>query len=692
MADNYIVKDTKKLIASDDQFSFRNEMNKEVQRVRNSIMSDGEVSILGTGNYIANSVKKTIISGSNNFVSSDANITGNDNKIDSNALIIGDRNIVSSQASKSIIIGNDITATQSNTSYLQNLVIPNGGTLNGNSYIGVKSYIWRLDFSLGVATYTLIYTNDLSKNIFSYSYVINVGGWYQDRYEFKINCNNAIFNERTVVKATLRNARTMYESDTVAIDPVPLPPIDIPFQAQTIGDSEVMIGCYSAFVMPVYESLGATQSVLKVLGLYDMSIDIQIDVYDPSPVVPILLYFDTVVGDPSTIPGFTYSLDSSSFIISEPTTLLELDIYTGYAPNNIINTVELQIDNIVNQSNTYISSSDIDITYNNDAGTGTYKWYINTNELYSATYSLKINDVMFNGSLNIISGPTGPTGPTGGTGSGIDYIPGEGGMFDITTGRVLFGGGDTTYAYTNDVANLDFYSPYMSSLGTADLTILTNTEIENIWVQMNYIGMPFTVVIKRDNINYLTYNSDGTEPDINNVWIQIPAPINFYKGVWSFFVTEYASLTTDSSIVLGLSKDGSDPYWSNYNAFDFYNYVSLQVDFLTKSTDAGNILNLTTDTATSLGFTTTTNEIKIFTTALNYSIEVYINGGPFQVFTGLSGDTVNIITNGTGDFTYFVLGEVGMTFTAELDFGFTAGPPPQLVSVIGYNLDGQTLV
>jgi hypothetical protein len=119
--------------------------------------------------------------------------------------------------------------------------------------------------------------------------------------------------------------------------------------------------------------------------------------------------------------------------------------------------------------------------------------------------------------------------------------------------------------------------------------------------------------------------------------------------------------------------------------------VSLQVDFLTKTTDPGNILNLTTDTCSSAGFTTTTNILTINTISTNYTVEVYKDGILYQTFNSLSGNSVNTITNASGSFTYFVIGEIGMFFTSQINFSFISAPPPQTNSVTGYNITGQTI-
>jgi len=118
--------------------------------------------------------------------------------------------------------------------------------------------------------------------------------------------------------------------------------------------------------------------------------------------------------------------------------------------------------------------------------------------------------------------------------------------------------------------------------------------------------------------------------------------------------------------------------------------ATIQVDFLTKSGDLSNLLNLTTDVCTSNGDNTITNELTINTSSTNYSVEVYRNSILYQTFNSLSGNSVNIITNTIGDFTYYITGNIGMTFTSQIDFAiFTV--IPVFGTVTGFNTTGQTI-
>ena len=483
MAENYIVKDSNKLIASDDQFSFRNEMNKDLQRIKNSIMTDGDISILGSGNYISNSVQKTIVAGSGNIVSGNANITGDNNVVSSNALIIGDRNNVTSDAIKTIVIGNDIIASKPNTIYLNNLIIPNGGTFNGNSIISYKTYLFRVYgrvYDTGwtePSSYKLIYTNDLAPRTFSFSTsTISNPNNFRGQHTFSIECSETIFTDRTTISGNVVNA---FYKLTIPGSAVYLTP-SISIKAQS---TNIITLTTDQFIPGSLISGADSDSV----GLCYIEADLEVKVYDPTPVEPVKLSFTQSSGSFATYSGVTYSEYTDSFIFTEMPSDLILGIAKMQNTTNENNEMVLYIDQVEHRRDTFNSSADfVTIYYSVDPElTGSYEWKLESNPLYIADFDLNINN------------------------------------------------------------------------------------------EVNYLG------------------SNG----------------------------EVSATAT------------------------------IQVDFLTKTTDPGNILNLTTDTASSFGFATYANGLKIFTTSTNYNVNVYKNGSLYQSFNGLSGDTTNIVTNTSGSFT-----------------------------------------
>lgn len=116
------------------------------------------------------------------------------------------------------------------------------------------------------------------------------------------------------------------------------------------------------------------------------------------------------------------------------------------------------------------------------------------------------------------------------------------------------------------------------------------------------------------------------------------------------------------------------------------NTNTIQVNFLTKTTDPGNNINLTTDTLNVTDISTSTgNNLRIFTTSTNYLVKVYRNGILYQTFNR-SGDTICLVSYSLGLYTYFITGPVNMTFTSQLIYAPVFAP-----DVNAFNTVGQTI-
>lgn len=543
MAENYIVKDTKRIVASDGQFSFKSEMNKDLQRVRNTIMTDGEVSILGTGNYIANSVKKTTISGSNNFVSADADITGSDNKVDSNAIVIGDRNIISQDAKKSLIIGNDIVANKSNTVYLDNLVIPNGGTLNGNSFISNKKYIFRLNYNWEVfdsQAYNLVYTNDISANVFSYSVDSPMEG--AGRLSFNLTSDKPIFGDRTVVKSTLVEGKITFFDEFGGVS---YWDADIPFSSKKIDEYNIQLSTYSDVILPfsipeMFEYMGVTHTPTSY-QLYSLIADIDIDVYDPVPSVPKDLIFGSFSGNISSVYGLSYSTETGliSFDFIPPfsgpgsASDLQLEITQLYSSAVETNTITMKINDVIKQVDDYITYYGTLMTYS-PIEVGTYKWFMNSNPLYSATYSLTIGSVIFHGSINYEAIPT----PLN-----LNIID-----WDTATGDIEV---DTVGIYMNLMTDTLVVGNVVAPFPLINNLILTVNDISDLSVKPDFNVYIFRKIGTETPQLYTSYmNRNGT------FTIDIPENYmgyNFY-GDWTFFIeSELGTLFNATLVVDGPS-------------------------------------------------------------------------------------------------------------------------------------------
>ena len=96
-------------------------------------LSEVDVPVTGIYNYIGPDVTNGNVMGNNNWVTGNSIVFGDDNNIDGNgSFVMGSSNSVTiDTGSGTFILGNNIVATQSNTVYVNNLIIATGGTING---------------------------------------------------------------------------------------------------------------------------------------------------------------------------------------------------------------------------------------------------------------------------------------------------------------------------------------------------------------------------------------------------------------------------------------------------------------------------------------------------------------------------------------------------------------------------------
>jgi hypothetical protein len=137
----FIIQSASKLTKSSPYLSVLNDLARSKQRYNNIITSTGDVEVIGRNNFIGDGVSGRII-GSNNFVNSGSSfVFGDNNNVDTTtAYIIGSSNSVSSDVINGIVIGDGVVATQSNTLYTANIIIPEGGTINNqpiNNVVGL---------------------------------------------------------------------------------------------------------------------------------------------------------------------------------------------------------------------------------------------------------------------------------------------------------------------------------------------------------------------------------------------------------------------------------------------------------------------------------------------------------------------------------------------------------------------------
>ena len=132
-------------------FEAARELAQDRNNSLNTNLSLNSNQVFGTYNYIGPNVGNSTVVGNNNFITDNAYIFGDNNSVSNTSFIFGSNNITPNEITNTIILGYGITADTSNTAYFQNLVVPSGGTINGEQ---VPSQISLTDTYLTGGTYS----------------------------------------------------------------------------------------------------------------------------------------------------------------------------------------------------------------------------------------------------------------------------------------------------------------------------------------------------------------------------------------------------------------------------------------------------------------------------------------------------------------------------------------------------------
>ena len=144
----FIVKNATVLGRNSPYFSVLNDLAASKQRYSNTIISTGDIDVVGRNNYIGDGVTGKVIGSDNSVSSGNTFVFGSDNTIDTNSsFVIGSGNTVLSNVENSIVIGTEIIATQSNTLYAANVVIQDGGTINNQPVTNIVG-LWEADTAI----------------------------------------------------------------------------------------------------------------------------------------------------------------------------------------------------------------------------------------------------------------------------------------------------------------------------------------------------------------------------------------------------------------------------------------------------------------------------------------------------------------------------------------------------------------
>ena len=120
-----------------------NDLEASKARYKNTIITTGHIDVVGRDNYVGAGVAGKVIGNNNNVYSQTTLIYGDSNSTNSTkSIILGDNNIVENNVENAMVVGESIVATQSNTLYASNIIIPEGGNINNQPITNITG-LWE---------------------------------------------------------------------------------------------------------------------------------------------------------------------------------------------------------------------------------------------------------------------------------------------------------------------------------------------------------------------------------------------------------------------------------------------------------------------------------------------------------------------------------------------------------------------
>lgn len=144
----YLQNETIPISAGNPALQVLNDLAASKVRYTNTILSTGNIDVIGRDNYVGYSVNGKIY-GNNNIVNSETTLIFGDSNVTTSqkTLVIGDGNTVDSDVTNALVIGSNVVATQSNTLYASNIIIEEGGSINNQPINNIVS-LWEADTAL----------------------------------------------------------------------------------------------------------------------------------------------------------------------------------------------------------------------------------------------------------------------------------------------------------------------------------------------------------------------------------------------------------------------------------------------------------------------------------------------------------------------------------------------------------------
>lgn len=147
-------------------------LRERIYQTNNINTATPNLQVSGLNNVIDESTTFGVINGNYNTVQNPGFVFGDNNVIQGTNLTFGSNNVVNPGINNSVIIGDNVTAATSNTLYAANIVVPEGGTINGVAVSAVTTQYFTE--STGAGSIISI-QSDLFDNVASGDYSLSFG-------------------------------------------------------------------------------------------------------------------------------------------------------------------------------------------------------------------------------------------------------------------------------------------------------------------------------------------------------------------------------------------------------------------------------------------------------------------------------------------------------------------------------------
>jgi hypothetical protein len=159
----FVERQTFKITAGNPALQVLNDLEASKVRYKNTILTTGQIDVVGRDNYVGAGVSGKVIGNNNEVYSQTTLIYGDTNTTNSTkSIILGNNNIVEGDVENAMVVGDYINATQSNTLYASNIIIQEGGNINNQPIINVVG-LWEAG-DVGLESIRAINTNTPNTN------------------------------------------------------------------------------------------------------------------------------------------------------------------------------------------------------------------------------------------------------------------------------------------------------------------------------------------------------------------------------------------------------------------------------------------------------------------------------------------------------------------------------------------------